>query len=100
MRRTAFVFLALLAVSLLGGIREADAAPTNEVWDSYFDCALNEVGWTVLTCSGQRHRYGTLAGAYRLREWYGCYSYDSGSQWFYWNGSGWTPFSGPPGPNC
>jgi hypothetical protein len=54
----------------------------------------------VLTCGGHRNSDGVLAGDYRLREWwhcnYGTYVY----QWYYWNGSGWTAFSGPPGPNC
>lgn len=100
MRKSAFVILAVLALSLLSGVRDVSALPTSEVWDTYYDCALNENGWTVLTCGGHRYSEGTLAGSYRLREWmhctYGTYSY----QWYAWNGSGWTAISGPPAASC
>lgn len=100
MRRYSFVALALLVVSLTAGIRPVDAAPSSEIWDTFYDCALNENGWRVLTCSGRSYSGGILSGAYRLREWSGCYDGSYSSQWYYWNGSWWVAFSGPPGPTC
>jgi hypothetical protein len=100
MRKYSFVALALLVVSFAVGIRDVDAAPSSDIWDTYYDCALNENGWTVLSCNGHRTSSGTLNGAYRLREWYGCYDSSYNSQWYYKSGTSWIAFSGPPGPNC
>src|SRR5688572_23079321 len=99
MRRSSFVILALLVVSLGAGLREVDAAPTSDLWTTYYDCALNENGWHLLSCNGRVYSGGTLSGAYRLLEWYGCYDSHYAYQWYYWTGSGWAAFSGPPGPN-
>ena len=97
MRRYSWVVLVLLVVSLGASVR---ALPSSEVFDTFYDCALNENGWTLLSCSGRRYSDGTLSGAYRLREWSGCTDGGYTSQWYYWNGSSWVGFSGPPGPNC
>ena len=100
MRKYAYVVLALLAVAMLSGVREARALPTSEVLDIYYDCALNEVGYRVLTCGGGVGSSGQQGGAYRERVTTHCETGAQTSKWYYWNGSGWTLFSGPPGPNC
>ena len=100
MRRFSFALLALLLVSLSAGIRDVQAGPTHEVWDTFYDCALNENGWLLHTCGGSHQQGGTLAGDYRLRETFHCQTSAYAYQWYYWNGTGWTAFSGPPGPNC
>jgi hypothetical protein len=87
-------------VSLLSGVRDARALPTSEIFDTYFDCQLNEVGFRILSCGGHVYTQGQQSGAYRLREWTHCdtgaYSY----QWYAWNGSGWTAIAGPPQASC
>lgn len=97
MRRYSWVVLVLLVVTLGSSVR---ALPTNEVWDTYYDCALNDVGLRILSCNGHIFTDGQQGGAYRLRETTSCNGDGYNSQWYYWNGSGWTAFSGPPGPNC
>lgn len=99
-RKSAWVVLVLLAVSFGFGVRTINAGPTHETWDTYYNCALVENGWRDQSCSGAIYSGGTLAGAYRFREYYDCETYQSTYQWYYWNGSSWTAFSGPPGPNC
>jgi len=97
MRRYTWAVLVVLTVSLMSSVR---ALPTNEVWDTYYDCALNEVGYRILSCGGHIFTSGQQGGAYRLRELTSCNSGGYSSQWYYWSGSAWVSFSGPPGPNC
>jgi hypothetical protein len=48
MRRSSWVVLVLLVVSFGIGVRDVHALPVNEVWDTYYDCALNDVGPQLL----------------------------------------------------
>ena len=91
--------LMLLAASLIL-MSSVSALPTNEVYDTYYDCSLNEVGWRWLTCGGHVYTSGQQGGAYRFRELTSCDSGGYSTQWYYWSGSNWIAFSGPPGPNC
>ena len=97
MRRYAWVALILIAVSLGSSVR---ALPTHEVTHIYYDCAMNENGWRTLACNGQWYGTGTLSGAYLWEVIMGCNDFDYDAQWYYWNGSNWIEFEGPPGPNC
>ena len=97
MRRNLWIALVLLVLSLGASVR---ALPTHEVTNYYYDCALNENGWITLACNGRWYQGGTHAGAYMLEVIMGCAEMDYSAQWYYWDGTNWIPFSGPPGPNC
>src|SRR3954468_2676599 len=89
----------LLAVSLIVA-SSARALPTNEVFDTYYDCSLNEVGWRLLSCGGHVYTSGQQGGAYRYRELTSCNDSGYSAQWYYWSGTNWIAISSPPGPNC
>src|SRR5947209_3157620 len=95
MRKVSRFTFALLAASLviMSGAR---ALPPNEVDDTFYDCAVNEVGYHDLWCSGHVFSGGQQSGAYRFREIIPCDTGNYSSQWYYWNGSSWVAFSGPP----
>jgi hypothetical protein len=100
MRKKGLIVLVLLVVSLAAGVRDAGALPANEVWDTFFLCSGEEVGWRILMCSGVVQTSGQQSGDYKLRERTNCTTGYYTSDWYYWNGSGWTWFSGNPVPNC
>ena len=100
MRRSLWVVLVLLVVSFGIGVRDVRALPVNEVWDTYYDCALNDVGLRILSCGGHIFTDGQQSGAYRYREQTHCETGAWTGRWYYWSGSSWVLFSGPPGPNC
>ena len=97
MRKYGWVVLILLVVSLGSSVRAQ--YPTDN-WITYYDCSLNVVGSRNRTCGGAVYTNGAQSGAYQFREWFYCDGDGYMSQWYYWNGSSWTGFSGPPGPNC
>ena len=98
MRRYAWVVLVLVVLSAGAGLR---ASPTHEVSNYYYDCSLNEIGWTTIACNAQWYGAGTDAGAaYMWEVIRGCDEFDYSAEWYYWNGTTWVAFSGPPGPNC
>ncbi|HUR82463.1 MAG TPA: hypothetical protein VM733_16995 [Thermoanaerobaculia bacterium] len=100
MRRFSWVAVLVLAISLLAGVREARALPTNEVDDTFYDCALNELGWKLLSCNGHIYTSGLTSGAYRYRVLTSCDTGGGSANWYYWTGSSWAWISSPPGPNC
>jgi len=76
------------------------AAPCQDIFTTYYDCALNEVGYRFLSCGGGVSTSGTLSGAFKEIETSPC---DCGSytdNWYQWNGSSWVLLSGPPSPTC
>jgi hypothetical protein len=98
MRRYSWIVVALLVMSLTAGV---SAQVSHEIEDTFYDCALNEVGLRIYQCNGTIFQTGQLFGKYRYRVRYPCDN--SGSftdQWYEWNGSVWVAISGPPSPSC
>lgn len=101
MRRNGLIALVLLVVSLGAGVREVRALPVNEIWDTFFVCSGEEVGYRILGCDNVIYSSGQQTGDYKLREWTNCQYGSYNSAWYYKNSSGgWTQFSGTPVPNC
>ena len=100
MQRRSWVVLVLLVVSFGIGVRDVRALPVNEVWDTFFVCSGEEVGYRILGCDNVIYSGGQQSGDYKLREWTNCTYGNHSSAWYYWNGSGWTQFTSTPTPNC
>ena len=100
MRRFSWVVLVLLVVSLGAGVRDVRALPTSDVDDTFYDCAMNELGWRFLSCGGHIYTSGQQSGAYRYRIITSCETGSGSAKWYYWSGSSWQYISSPPGPNC
>jgi len=76
------------------------AAPCQDIFTTYYDCHLNEIGHRYVFCGGGTDTGGTLSGAFKSIETNPC---DCGSYtftWYQWNGSTWVQLSGPPSPTC
>lgn len=97
MRRYSLVVMALLVMSLAAGVR---AQVAYEIEDTFYDCALNEIGWRLLACNGSIYSWGSMNGLYRMRHRYACDGSSSTSHWYMWNGSVWVVIGGPPTPSC
>jgi Family of unknown function (DUF6289) len=96
--RLSFALLLLFATTTFAP--PVKAAPCQDILTTYYDCALNEVGYRFLSCGGGVSSSGTLSGAFKEIETSPC---DCGSYtdtWYQWNGSSWVPLSGPPSPTC
>jgi len=78
----------------------AKAAPCQDIFTTYYDCALNEVGHRYLFCGGGSSSGGTLSGAFKEIETDPCSCGDFSDNWYQWNGSTWVLLSGPPSPTC
>lgn len=98
MRRSAWMLFVLLVLSF-GANAEAQLL---ETWTYFFNCNEALVGWSWEDeCLDDDASSGQQSGAYRHVETMNCEGgTGSTGQWYYWNGSDWTAFSGPPGPNC
>lgn len=97
MRRYPWIVVVLVTLSFAGA-----AEAQYEIWTNYYNCNLVNVGWQrVDECTNDDDQWGQQYGAYRQIEWTECAGGTSSTgQWYYWDGSGWVAFSGPPGPNC
>src|SRR5687768_399754 len=101
MRKTVHWTLVALVVFLFGAHASNVQASVYYIDDTYFDCALNEVGWYSTNCSGFSFQDGQQTGAWRFHEVTRC-SDDVRvvAYWAYWDGSQWVPISGTPQPSC
>jgi hypothetical protein len=73
----------------------------NDIFTTYYDCCLNEVGFRWVMCTGSFGSSGTLSGAFREVEHDpACCGGVPTSKWYQWNGSSWVLLSGPPSPGC
>ena len=97
MRRSGLVLFVFLVLAFSGTAEASD-----EIWTNYFDCNENLVGWSLRDeCMDSYYSSGPQSGAYKHVETMNCNGgTQSYGQWYYWDGSGWVAFSGPPGPNC
>jgi hypothetical protein len=77
----------------------ANALPCDEIITTYYDCALNEVGYRDVSCNGT-FSSGTLSGAFKEVETEPCTCGDFSDTWYRWTGTGWVVISGPPSPTC
>ena len=77
----------------------AQALPCDEIITTYYDCALNEVGYRDVSCNGV-YSSGTLSGAFKEVTTEPCTCGDFSDNWYQWNGSAWVHLSGPPSPTC
>lgn len=97
--------LARLSVALLLLIASstfappAHALPCDEIETTYYDCALNEVGYRDVSCYGT-YSTGTLSGAFKEVQTSPCTCGDFSDTWYRWTGTGWVVISGPPSPTC
>ena len=95
MRRLSWLALVLMAVSLAPGV---DAA-VDEIHDTFYDCALQEIGWRILAHDVVTSS-GAQSGAYRYREIYADDYTVYDAQWYAWNGTSWVPLEEEPEPSC
>lgn len=79
----------------------AHATGCSDIWTTYYDCALNEVGWHVVLCSGGSTGSGQQSGAFKEVELDpACCGGTPTYRWYQWNGSTWVLLSGAPSPTC
>ena len=96
MRKGSLLALVLFVLSLA----PVASAEINEVWDTYYDCALNEVGGRIMMGDGSMVSWGMQSGTFWHREvWSNNYATYT-SQWYVRFGSTWTAISGRPDPIC
>jgi hypothetical protein len=95
--RLSFVLLLLIASSTFAP--PANALPCDDIFTTYYDCALNEVGWKEASCNGFWSS-GTLSGAFKEVQTSPCTCGDYSDTWYQWNGTSWVALSGPPSPTC
>ena len=95
--RLSIVLLLLIASSTFAP--QANALPCDEIITTYYDCALNEVGYRDVSCSGT-FTSGTLSGAFKEVVTEPCTCGDFSDTWYRWTGSAWVVISGPPSPTC
>jgi hypothetical protein len=97
MSRRSSMSLAASLLLLVALQRPLFASPEDEIWTIYYDSNCAEVGYRVITCFSHVLTNGQQSGEYKLVERYDC---DTGqlvaSNWYYWDGSDWVWFSGPP----
>ena len=78
------------------------ATGCSDIFTTYYDCCMNEVGsrW-VLCSSGGSGSTGTLSGAFKEVELDpSCCGGVPTVKWYQWNGSSWVLLSGEPSPGC
>lgn len=95
--RLSLALLLLIASSTFAP--PANALPCDDIFTTYYDCALNEVGWREVSCNGTGSG-GTLSGAFKEVETSPCECGDYSDTWYQWNGTSWVVLSGPPSPTC
>jgi len=95
--RLSIALLLLIASSTFAP--PAHALPCDDIMTTYYDCALNEVGFKEVSCNGTSSS-GTLSGAFKEVETQPCTCGDFSDTWYQWNGSSWVALSGPPSPTC
>lgn len=76
------------------------AAPCQDIFTTFYDCALNEVGWRWQGCGGGFSSSGQQSGAFKEIETSPCTCGSTTDNWYQWNGSTWVLLSGPPSPTC
>ena len=99
MKAARFSLALLLLVASSTFAPPAHALPCSEIITTYYDCALNEVGYKDISCSGT-FTSGTLSGAFKEVETEPCTCGDFSDNWYRWNGTSWVLLSGPPSPSC
>jgi hypothetical protein len=66
MQKTARLSLAvLLLIASVTFAPPMKAAPCQDIFTTYYDCALNVVGYRYLFCGGGSNTWGTLSGAFK-----------------------------------
>jgi hypothetical protein len=96
--RLSIALLLLIASSTFAP--PAKAAPCQDIFTTYYDCTVTEVGWKFQSCGGGVSSSGTLSGAFKEIETSPCSCGDYSDTWYQWNGSTWVVISGPPSPTC
>jgi len=96
--RLSLVLLLLIASTTFAPT--ATAAPCQDIFRDYYDCALNEVGWKFQSCGGGVSSSGQQSGAFMEVQTEPCSCGDFSDNWYQWNGTTWVLLSGPPSPTC
>ena len=96
--------IALAVALLLASLTVAPpskATGCSDIFTTYYDCCLNEVGSRYVLCSGGSGSSGTLSGAFKEVEVDpSCCGGTPTVTWYQWNGSSWVQLSGEPAPGC
>lgn len=99
-----FARLALAVALFLASLTVApptSASGCTDIFRTYYDCCLNEVGFQYVLCTGGGGSTGTLSGAFKEVEVEpSCCGGTTTITWYQWNGSSWVQLSGPPSPGC
>jgi hypothetical protein len=100
-RVRSFIVLAALTVTAFT-IRPTpvQASPSSDIFTTFYDCALNEVGWKWRGCDSQGQDWGQLSGHFKEIEASSCEGGGNSDTWYVWNGTGWSGLPGQPSPDC
>ncbi|HET7433443.1 MAG TPA: hypothetical protein VFN10_01885 [Thermoanaerobaculia bacterium] len=102
MRKVSGLLVAVLfLVASVSFAPSAKATGCSDIFTTYYDCALNEVGSHWVLCSGGSGGTGQQSGAFREVETDpSCCGGTPTVKWYQWNGSSWVLLSGQPTPTC
>jgi hypothetical protein len=99
-----FARLALALALLCGSFTYAPttkATGCSDIFTTFYDCCLNEVGSRYVLCTGGSGNTGTQAGAFKEVEVDpSCCGGTPTITWYQWNGSSWVQLSSAPSAGC